>query len=107
MADIISFSYGETYLVEDDFDLNTLRKLLKVRSVDNTYIKNTDNQSISVIINAQIELDASKSIEVERSHSESEAKRNYKWYEEEKEKVDALTAENKFIKEQLNKNDNI
>lgn len=100
--DIINFGYYTSYAVEDDFDLNELRELTKVKLVGDRYIIDSDEDSnISIIIKKDV---AYKKEEIEAitiKELKEDVEKYSKWWIEEQEKAKQINKELKKLKKQL------
>jgi len=98
-ADIISFGWGEEYVVPNTFDLNTLRSFAKVKEVNRNYIPDEEASGITIKLNKNIALSKADQDENLIAEATEKASQYERWYREEQEKNRKLTGELNSLKE--------
>jgi len=96
-ADIIVFSYNDHYAVNDDFDLNQVRRLVKVKEVKGKYIPD-EEKYLEIRIGREVSIDE---VEIEKLNFDKlkEDRDSYsRWWIQEQAKVIKLEEELKCKK---------
>jgi hypothetical protein len=92
--DVIKFYYGREFMVDEQFDLNQLRRLNKVKKVGSTYILDPDNtEKIEVIIEANFVLGESQTEKVIVEELTKDKDQYSKLWTEERERTNKLSNE--------------
>lgn len=91
-ADIIVLGWNDYYAVNSDFDLNEVRKLVKVKEVKGKFLPE-DEKTLEIKIGREIVVEEKEIEKVEISKLEDDNKNYSRWWTEEKEKVKKLEEE--------------
>jgi len=91
-ATILSFGYSNNYAIPEEFDLNVLKKLLRVKEKGEVFIPEED-EDITIKVGKKITLEE-KEIEAVNIKEIKQDKENYsRWWREEQAKVKKLEEE--------------
>lgn len=102
MVDIINIGYHENYAVNEEFDLNSLRQMVKVKEINGKFIPECSS-NIEVKINREIVYSEEEKENIEKEELKTEKNKYYEWWKAERIKTEKLQAELKDIQQQIAK----
>jgi len=98
MTDVITFGWGEEYAVRGNFDLNTLRDLIKVKEVGGKYVlDDPERTNIVVKVNKPVAFNREDIENAEFIEAKGSADLYKKWYNDATAKINTLEAQIKGL----------
>jgi len=99
-ADIIVFSYSDHYAVNNDFDLNQVRRLVKVKEVKGKYVPD-EEKYLEIKIGREISIDEEEIEKINLDKLKEDRDSYFRWWRQEQDKVKKLEEELKCKKIEL------